>query len=242
MKERGVRDDPSFVELGDQVSTRHANVVEENFVEAAIAGHLHERTNGDSRRMHVDQNVRNPAMLGRFGICPHQTEHHVRVLRAGGPHFLPVDDKLVADDFRARLQRGQVGACAGLGVSLAPDFFCAENFRQIAFLLFLGAPRDQRRPEHPESRPANQVRRSRPHHLVVDDRLPDRVHLLPAVFLRPRERDITSVIQFPLPRFRLPEPLFIFATLPPHGEIFGHIFREPTANLKPKRFFFSSEL
>src|SRR5258708_39600491 len=50
MKERGVRDDPSFVELGDQVSTRHANVVEENFVEAAIAGHLHERTNGDSRR------------------------------------------------------------------------------------------------------------------------------------------------------------------------------------------------
>src|SRR5260370_40428477 len=54
MKERGVGDDPSFVELGDQVSTRHANVVEENFVEAAIAGHLHERTNGDSRRMHVD--------------------------------------------------------------------------------------------------------------------------------------------------------------------------------------------
>src|SRR5260370_37317449 len=54
MKERGVRDDPSFVELGDQVSTRHANVIEENFVEAAIAGHLHERTNRDSRQMHVD--------------------------------------------------------------------------------------------------------------------------------------------------------------------------------------------
>src|SRR5260370_30475616 len=49
MKERSVGDDPSFVELGDQVSTRHANVVQENFVEAAIASHLHALTNRDSR-------------------------------------------------------------------------------------------------------------------------------------------------------------------------------------------------
>src|SRR5713226_6987089 len=49
VKEGGVGDDPSFVELGDQVSSWYANVVEENFVETAIAGHLNQRTDRDPR-------------------------------------------------------------------------------------------------------------------------------------------------------------------------------------------------
>ena len=104
VKERGVGDDPSFVELGDQVFARHADVVEEDFVEAAIAGHLDQRTHGDSGRAHIDEDVGNAAMLGGLGVGAHQAEHHVGVLRARGPDFLAVDDELVADDFRARFQ------------------------------------------------------------------------------------------------------------------------------------------
>src|SRR5260370_16687709 len=48
MKERGVRDDPSFVELGDQVSTRPPNVVHENSLQPPFPGHLPDPPNGDS--------------------------------------------------------------------------------------------------------------------------------------------------------------------------------------------------
>ena len=111
------------------------------------------------------------------------------------------------------LQRRQIGARAGLGISLAPDFLGGENFRQEALLLFLAAPRDQRRPEHPEARTADEVRRLGAHHLVVDDRLLDRVHRLPAVFLGPCERDVTGLVQFALPRLRLREPGLVLAPL-----------------------------
>ncbi len=213
MEERSVGDDPSFVELGDQVFARHPDVVEENFVKAAIAGHLHQRTHGDSGRVHVDHDVRNAAMLGRLGVGAHQAEHHVCVLRARGPDFLAVDDELVADDFRARFQRSEIGARAGLRISLAPDFFGGENFRQVALFLFLVAPRNKRRPEHAEPRPADVVRRLGAHHLVVDDRLAHGIHRLPAVFLRPCERDVTGLVQAALPRLGPREPGLIFATL-----------------------------
>src|SRR5258708_37153100 len=44
MEQRGIGDDPSFVEFADQIFPRHVYVVEKNFVEAAVAGHLYQRT------------------------------------------------------------------------------------------------------------------------------------------------------------------------------------------------------
>ena len=160
-----------------------------------------------------------------------------------GPDFLAVDDELVADDFRARLQRRQVGACAGFGVALAPDFFGVQNFRQVALLLFLAAPRDERRPEHPEARRADVVGRPGADHFVVDDRLPHGVHRLAAVFFRPCERDVAGLVQATLPRLRSRQPGLVVAALARVGEAAGrHVFLEPVADLEPKRFFFGREL
>ncbi len=104
MEQGGVGDDPSLVEFRDQVLARDADVIEEDFVEAAVAGHLDERAYGDAGRFHVDENVGDAAVLGRLGIGAHQAEHPVGVLCAGGPDFLAVDDEFIADDLGARAQ------------------------------------------------------------------------------------------------------------------------------------------
>ena len=120
VEERGVRHRPAVVELPDEVRARDAHVLEEHLVEPGVAGHLHERAHGDARGLHVDQDVGDAAMFRRVGIGADEAEHPVGVLRARGPDLLAVHHELVADDLRARAQGGQVGARAGLGVSLAP--------------------------------------------------------------------------------------------------------------------------
>ena len=98
-----------------------SHVLEEHLVEAGVARHLHQRAHGDAGRLHVDQEVRDAAVLRRLGIGAHEAEHPVGVLRARRPDLLPVDDELVAVELGARPERRQVGARARLGVALTPD-------------------------------------------------------------------------------------------------------------------------
>ena len=122
-----------------------------------------------------------PPCFGALGIGAHEAEHPVGELRVRRPHLLAVDDELVADELGARLERRQVGAGARLGVALAPDLVGGEDLRQIAPALLLGAVRDQRRADHLHAHHADQPRRARPHHLLVDDRLAHDVGALAAV-------------------------------------------------------------
>jgi hypothetical protein len=66
-------------------------------------------------------------------------------MRAGGPHLLPVDDEVVALVHRTGPQTGEIAAGVGLGITLAPQLVGAEDTRQVALLLFLGAPMDKGR-------------------------------------------------------------------------------------------------
>src|SRR5215469_7821504 len=87
-------------------------------------------------------------MLGRLRVGPHQTEHHIGVVGAGGPNLLPIDDEFVAREFRPRAQRRQVRARPRFGIALAPNLFSIEDFGQVALLLLLSAPCNQRWAEH----------------------------------------------------------------------------------------------
>jgi len=124
-------------------------------------------------------------MLGGLGIGADQAEHHVRVMCTRGPHFLAVHHELVTDDFGSGTQRGKIGARAGLGITLAPDFLGPQNFRQVARLLIVVAPRDERRADHSDAHCANQSRGPCADHFFVDDRLAHRIHRLSAVLARP---------------------------------------------------------
>ena len=53
-------------------------------------------------------------MLGHVGIGAHEELAEIRAMRERGPDLLAVDDELVAVEFGARLNRGEVGAGARL--------------------------------------------------------------------------------------------------------------------------------
>ena len=74
----------------------HRHVHEEDLVEVPVAVHQDERAHRDARRLHVDQEVADAAVLGRGGIGAHEQEDPVGELGARGPHLLAVDDEVVA--------------------------------------------------------------------------------------------------------------------------------------------------
>ncbi len=86
---------PSF-SGADQVLLRHRDIFEKHLVEMPMAVQQHQRAHGDARRLHVDQQIADAVMLGRFGIGAHQQKAPIGEMRARGPHLLAVDDEMVA--------------------------------------------------------------------------------------------------------------------------------------------------
>ena len=144
--ERGHRDFPSFILRPDEIFLRHLDVVEEDLVEVAMAVHQDQRPHRDTGAFHVNQQVADTLVLGRFRIGAREHEDTVGVLCARGPHLLPVDDEVVAVVGRAGLKSGKVGARARLGVALAPDVLGAQDARNVVFFLLVAAPVHHGRP------------------------------------------------------------------------------------------------
>src|SRR3954467_73577 len=69
------------------------------------------------------------------GVGAAEAEDHVGVLGERRPGLLAVDDPLVALAFGLGLQRGEVGAGAGLGEALAPPIVDIGDAGQILLLL-----------------------------------------------------------------------------------------------------------
>ena len=133
---------PALVLLADQVLDRHLHVVEEHLVDLVAAVDGQDRAHGDAGRLHVDQQERDAFLLLRRRIGAHQAEDPVGVLRQRGPGLLAVDDVVVAVALGRGLQRGEVGAGAGLGEALAPPVVEIGDARQE---IASSAPRCRRR-------------------------------------------------------------------------------------------------
>ena len=139
------RDLPALIELADQVFLRHHDVLEKHLVEMPVTVEQDQRAHGDARRLHVDEQIADPVMLGRVGIGAHQQKAPIGEMRARGPHLLPVDDEMVAAIDGARPEAGEVAARAGFGKALAPALLAGKDARQMALFLRLGAALDQGR-------------------------------------------------------------------------------------------------
>src|SRR6185436_4470536 len=74
-------DVPAAVLLADAVPGRHADVVEEDLVEAQAAAHVDQRLYGDAGRAEVEQEEADAAVLRRLRLGPGQHEHPVRLVR-----------------------------------------------------------------------------------------------------------------------------------------------------------------
>ena len=201
MCERRHHHRPPLVDLAHDVGARHPDLVEEDLVEPRLPGDLDQRSDGDAGALHVDEEERQPAVLGRRGIGADDQDAPVGVLREAGPDLLPGDRDLVAAHLAAGPDGRQVGPRVGLGEALTPDVLARQDTGQEAPLLFLGAAGDQCRTDEAESdRQVDAVGRFGARALLVEDELLDDRRPATAVLARPRDAGPSPPVQPRLPR------------------------------------------
>ena len=151
---------PALVLLADQLIGRHFDVVEPDLVHLVRAVEHDDRAHRHAGRLHVDQQERDAGLRLALVAGAHQAEDPFAVLAQRGPGLLAVDDVVVAAALGLALERGQVGARAGLAVALAPPDLAAGNAGQEAPLLLGRAEgHDHRRHHHRAERHPRAARR-----------------------------------------------------------------------------------
>src|SRR3954466_9318048 len=130
---------PALVLLADQILDGHFDVVEEYLVDLGAAVDGLDRAHRDALGLHREHDEGDAHLLlgGRIGAA--EAEDHVGVLGERGPGLLAVDDPLVALALGLGLERGEVGAGAGLGEALAPPIVDIGDAGQKPLLLLFFA-------------------------------------------------------------------------------------------------------
>ena len=102
--QRSYRDLPALILFANQILPGYFDVLEENLIEAAIPSNLNERTDGNSRTVHIHKDITDAFMLGCLSIRSHQQDAPVGMMGTGGPYFLSINYKVIAILHRSRLQ------------------------------------------------------------------------------------------------------------------------------------------
>ena len=109
--QRDDRDPPALAHRADALAVLHPQVGEVDLVEARGARHLVDRAHVDGRIVHVDPEHREAPVLRHVGIGAGDHDAEVRIVRAGGPDLLAVDDPVTGAVVRlhgAGARRGDV--------------------------------------------------------------------------------------------------------------------------------------
>ena len=118
----------------------HRRAVEQHLVEAALAGHLHQRLHRHAGHVHREQEVREPGVLVRVGVGAREQDHPLGEVSQGRPHLVARDLPAAALRLhRAGGEAREIAARARLAEALAPDLVGAQQRREQPLLLRLGA-------------------------------------------------------------------------------------------------------
>ena len=98
----------------------------------------------DARRIHVDEEDREPAARALLGIGRGDELQEVRALRVRDEALVAVDHVMVAVAHRGRAHAARIGAGIGLGLREGGGLLAAQDRIEIALLL-LGRQRQQDR-------------------------------------------------------------------------------------------------
>ena len=145
----------------------------------------------EARRVGRYQQDRQALVLREVGIGAHREPHVVGLLDRAREELLAIDDVLVAIASSARLQRGEVGACARLGISDREVQLAPEDAREHGALLLIGTERHERRSDTVQRE--QRQRHAGPVRLLDEDHLVDRTAGLAAVLHRPADPEPTVV-------------------------------------------------
>ena len=170
---------------------RNEGVVEHDLVEIVLAGHLDDRIDGDARRLHVDEELREAVaavLLGRRRSAE-QAEHVVGDVRVAGPDLRAVDLPAAVDLGRLGLGGEQVGAGVRLAHADDEAQFAAADARQNVLLDVFGRVFEQDRSALPVGDEVQAHRRIGDSDFLGDDVALEEIALVAAVFLRPGHAD-----------------------------------------------------
>src|SRR6266700_1630988 len=241
MHERAHGHLPSFIHFADDIFHRHTQIVEEEFVELRLAGHLAQRTDFNPRRLHVHQKHSQALVLRHSGIGTHDEFAPGRRPSVAVPYFLAVHYIVVTFQTRFTTHVGQIGTGVGFGKTLAPDLFRAEDLGEISFLLRFCAKCNDGWTDDSQTQHVGQRRRAGQSHLLPEDDLLHQACAAAAIFLRPGNAGPSALVELALPAFQIIKPdfqRFLSALVPVPGDVGG----EPRAQLVTKLQFFRAEI
>ena len=227
---------PAAVDLAEHPLVRHPHVGEEHLAEVRRAGHLPERAHLDARRVHVDEEVGDPAVLRLVRVGAGQEDAEVAVLRAGRPHLLTVHHPLVTVAHGPGGEPGEVAAGARLAEELAPHLVAAQHRREVALALLVRAVGDDGRPRHGDADGEGVHAQPEPRRLLGEDRLLARGAAAAAGVLRPGDPRPPVVGEVRLPRLRPGDPVAssraLLARTPRAGSLSAAASSQPRASAR----------
>src|ERR1700722_4058828 len=164
----------------------------------------------------------------------------MRAMGEGGPDLLPIDDKVVAIEDRARLDGGEIGTRARLGHSLAPDFLARNNRFEVALFLLLGTPLHERGSAHDDAEDVDAEGHADASELLLKDNLLDESGFLAAVFFGPSQAHPAALIETLVPLLKTLPLAIVAAHTVGVGRLgFGGLIGfQPATNLRTIGFLF----
>src|SRR5712692_956237 len=228
--ERGLRDLPAAVQAADEVARLRPRVGHEDFREKRGARDLLEWPYLDAGLAHVEEQARDPLVLGDLRVRPREEDPPVGDGPARRPDLLAVDEEVVALVLGARLEAREVGARVRLRVELAPDLLGGQHLPEVALLLPVGAVDDDRRADEPDAEAVDGRRGGEARHLVLDDGLLHRRAPPAAVLRGPQHPDVPRLVELPVPGLALVERLQVVP---------GDVGPEPAADVGTEGALFS---
>ena len=145
MVELGGDQPPTRVLLADEHLGRHADIVVVGRIGVVRTVGQDDRRPGVAGVLGVDDEDRDPLVLGRFRVGAAGQPDVVGVMATGGPDLLAVDDVLITVADRGGAQCRQVGAGLRFGVADGEVHLAGQDRRKELLLLQLGAVDLQRR-------------------------------------------------------------------------------------------------
>ena len=192
---------PAVVDVPDHQVGIGPGAGEEALAELLRAGEVRDRP--DLHSWLVDRHEEHRQALvpqGRVGMGAAHDVQPVGLVPERRPHLLTVDDPLVPVEPRPARHRRDVRAGSRLAEALAPDVVDAQDARQEAALLLLGAEREQHRPEQLQGLRVDPCRRGGSGVLGLEDDLLGQRRTAAAVLPRPGEAEPAAGGRAPSPR------------------------------------------
>ncbi len=136
---RGQRDSPAFTDIADAKSVRHASIGHVDLVELCFTGYLSERTDFNTRCVHVKREVRHAFVLWLIGVGSRDKHSPVGEVGECVPHLLPIHDPFVTVAYGLCSEACEVAAGARLREQLTPFFFARVHRTKESCLHFFAA-------------------------------------------------------------------------------------------------------